>query len=320
MRVFMVARPRDFVISTRDPSSFVNRLVNTVFTIHISTHSKLPYITKFALCQSIDLQHLSEVKQWSVIYNLCFDYSHSLSFFLSSYRNFQQCISVCMCEFICLCLLGARATRYPFFLFAIINFFSHSRIHRLSFRPSLNGSATIKRLFLTLIYSSFAGSAFLPRGIAAFTLAVISLILAWTRARFWSICVLFVSYTLGNEKRATTPMMMSVMPLNHAPRYVRDQRTIPNLSESTMSSTKKSLRSSLTAALALATAMSATSCTFSEGNVRSISRMSLNGCPCVSLFVCAFSAHALPDILFFYLPSSTFSLILEYIVSHFVLP
>lgn len=73
------------------------------------------------------------------------------------------------------------------------------------------------------------------------------------------------------------PMMMSVMPLNHAPRYVRDQRRIPNLSESTMSSTKKSLRSSLTAALAFATAMSATSCTFSAGSVRSISRMSLQG-------------------------------------------
>lgn len=69
--------------------------------------------------------------------------------------------------------------------------------------------------------------------------------------------------------------MMSVIPLNHEPTYVKHHKPTLNLSESMKSSMRKSLRNSETAALACATAMSATSWTFSDGNVRSISRISL---------------------------------------------
>jgi hypothetical protein len=121
---------------------------------------------------------------------------------------------------------------------------------------------------------------------------VISASLVLTISRLASICVLFASYTLGSVNRATqaaptnvrhlprlpshrSPIMIRVIPLNQAPRYVSVHSRTPNLIESTRSSTRNSLLSSTTAALMWATATSDTSLTLFWGSDTSSSRNSL---------------------------------------------
>lgn len=68
---------------------------------------------------------------------------------------------------------------------------------------------------------------------------------------------------------------MSVIPLNHAPKYVRVHNKTPNLMESTKSSTRNNRRNSIAAAFACATAISDISLTLSCGNDISYSKKSL---------------------------------------------
>lgn len=68
---------------------------------------------------------------------------------------------------------------------------------------------------------------------------------------------------------------MRVIPLNHAPKYVKHHNKTPNLIESTRSSTRNNLRSSTTAALIWATAVLDMSSTFCWGNDMSVSSSSL---------------------------------------------